>query len=59
MEGLDGNLLSSNELCGGLVYQQRAPSPNEARPGLGGWQKGEEEEGENGLLWAPLHYRLA
>lgn len=26
--------------------------------GLGGWQKG-EEEGENRLLWAPLHYRLA
>lgn len=41
MEGLDRNLLSSNELCGGLVYQQRAPSPNEARPGLeGGGRRG-------------------
>ena len=51
MKGLEENRLSSNELCGGLVYQQRAWSPNEARPGLGGW---EEEESENGLLWAPF-----
>lgn len=50
MEGLEENWLSSNELCGGLLYQQRAQSPNEARPGLGGW----EEEGENRLLWAPF-----
>lgn len=52
MEGLEENRLSSNELCGGFLYQQRAQSPNESRPGLGVWE--EEEEGENRLLWAPF-----